>query len=613
MQHYPTLPPRSIVFAFFLPLGRKPVPVDVTHLSTVSELAREAVAELALPAKIGRAVTAADVNIFVISREDALQIVAGGAASAHGAALGALDPLDFSRLCKNCSLMLELEGERRSEALCQTATPSSTPTVSETPSATPSQTQPPSPSNIPPAAAPRACRADIAMAFAGNANVQLPHYQDGAYLRRSACLPGADSTQWRSVAAHILSSPRILLLALGGSLTAGVLCDEGGRAFKECSWPVRLLHALQAHFVGTEFELLNLAAGATTTVSALPSLAQWLRHEELMPGLVFLDFGVNDGLEADAKALPAAMEQMLLTVRRMRPNLLPIFTCTCGNPNCAGARELAKRTALWHGVPAVAFFPDYVESLGVYLGAEVGAYWTHFSHPPWPVHQAIADIVATCIVGGFSALCGPDTVTAESAGGTGSPPVAAAPATLSLPANMRAIDMCDVPATAFFSAAAMEAAAASPSNASASGGNSTAEIVQSGWPLAEDRKGKPGWISDSPTASISFRVTFGTSPRLVLTYLRSYEGLARATMQFDDVPGRVVQLDGLHSAGSMARVSQAAMVVMDVSHPVFQGDDLELSGVLGFGILPFSTHTVTFRVVPRDSINKFKIISLTAC
>ena len=40
---------------------------------------------------------------------------------------------------------------------------------------------------------------------------------------------------------------------------------------------------------------------------------------------------------------------------------------------------------------------------------------------------------------------------------------------------------------------------------------------------------------------------------------------------------------------------------------------IELSGVLGFGILPFSTHTATFRVVPRDGINKFKIISLTAC
>lgn len=74
-----------------------------------------------------------------------------------------------------------------------------------------------------------------------------------------------------------------------------------------------------------------------------------------------------------------------------------------------------------------------------------------------------------------------------------------------------------------------------------------------------------------------------------------------------------MQLDGLHSAGSTARVSQAAMVAMDVSHSIFQGDGLELSGVLGFGILPFSTHTATFRVVPRDGINKFKIISLTAC
>jgi hypothetical protein len=43
------------------------------------------------------------------------------------------------------------------------------------------------------------------------------------------------------------------------------------------------------------------------------------------------------------------------------------------------------------------------------------------------------------------------------------------------------------------------------------------------WRLFEDREGKPGWISTVFGSTITFPVTFGPNPRLMITYLRSYE------------------------------------------------------------------------------------------
>ena len=54
------------LLAFFLPLGHTLVPVDVSGLRMFGKVARAATAELALAAKLGHAVTAADVRVFVI-------------------------------------------------------------------------------------------------------------------------------------------------------------------------------------------------------------------------------------------------------------------------------------------------------------------------------------------------------------------------------------------------------------------------------------------------------------------------------------------------------------------------------------------------------------------
>ena len=103
---------QSVIYAFFLPLGHDPVPVDTAGRRFVGEIAREAVAELALPAKLGRAVTAADVRLFLISREEARRLIAGARAvpeSQKGAPLSALDAFDANAVCAGSCLLLELK------------------------------------------------------------------------------------------------------------------------------------------------------------------------------------------------------------------------------------------------------------------------------------------------------------------------------------------------------------------------------------------------------------------------------------------------------------------------------------------------------------------------
>jgi hypothetical protein len=101
--------------------------VDVSGLRTVREVARAAAAELSLAAKIGRAVTAADVRVFVISGEEAQRLVADASRSApeaeKGAPLGVLDAFDAAALREKSCLLLELTDEATLQAHAPTPPP----------------------------------------------------------------------------------------------------------------------------------------------------------------------------------------------------------------------------------------------------------------------------------------------------------------------------------------------------------------------------------------------------------------------------------------------------------------------------------------------------------
>ena len=150
--------------------------------------------------------------------------------------------------------------------------------------------------------------------------------------------------------------------------------------------------------------------------------------------------------------------------------------------------------------------------------------------------------------------------------------------------------------------------------------------VADGCQFFEDRPGKPGWIltrrdtlsqqmSPSVPASarrpafVSFNVSFGLQPRLLLSYLRSHHGVGNATLR---VKRKVHTLVGTHAPDSHAGGTS------EVHTEFFQA--------VRFGVKPHAKD-VEVRVEMEDEQrrspwtagsksngeSKFKVVSLVAC
>ena len=89
-------------------------------------------------------------------------------------------------------------------------------------------------------------------------------------------------------------------------------------------------------------------------------------------------------------------------------------------------------------------------------------------------------------------------------------------------------------------------------------------IMEGGYSLWEDRPGKPGWISTVPGSTATFHLTFGDSPVFCINYLRSYEGMASASMFMNNC---TIELDGLwprsKDGGIKERVSLVDTMCVD--------------------------------------------------
>lgn len=86
---------------------------------------------------------------------------------------------------------------------------------------------------------------------------------------------------------EILASNEYHILVLGGSVTAGVDCNDGISTFKTCAWPARLEHWLSHRFPKTKFNLENQGAGGTPMSAAIASLSFYLTKK---PRLIIIDY-----------------------------------------------------------------------------------------------------------------------------------------------------------------------------------------------------------------------------------------------------------------------------------------------------------------------------------
>ena len=93
------------------------------------------------------------------------------------------------------------------------------------------------------------------------------------------------------------------ILILGGSVTAGVNCEQENLSMKTCAWPYRFKHWLQSYFPEKVFNLQNKARGGTQTAAALGSITTLVKIRSILtdkliyPDLIISDFSFNDMFE----------------------------------------------------------------------------------------------------------------------------------------------------------------------------------------------------------------------------------------------------------------------------------------------------------------------------
>eukprot|EP00747_Dinoflagellata_sp_TGD_P212533 gnl/TRDRNA2_/TRDRNA2_85617_c0_seq1.p1 gnl/TRDRNA2_/TRDRNA2_85617_c0~~gnl/TRDRNA2_/TRDRNA2_85617_c0_seq1.p1 ORF type:complete len:373 (-),score=35.90 gnl/TRDRNA2_/TRDRNA2_85617_c0_seq1:378-1340(-) len=233
---------------------------------------------------------------------------------------------------------------------------------------------------------------------------------------------------------------------------------------------------------------------------------------------------------------------MILSLRRVAPNA-QLLLMEAGCPHClakAHLLQLHRDVARHYNLPVV----DYAAMVAQHNRAspnstgpdmlwpfsapanqpgtpftQIGASWPNFvpkqkvthqtceatNHPPWQVHQYVADAVTYALRQMLDSTCkrkGRISLTQD-----------AAPfRPLSPGHELDRVTACVQPLSSY----------------SATRPSEKPTVVSGNWTLYEDVAGRPGWISTEQGSIIRFPVRIGRSPMLTITYLHSYKGLGNA-------------------------------------------------------------------------------------
>jgi hypothetical protein len=364
----------------------------------------------------------------------------------------------------------------------------------------------------------------------------------------------------RAAAAGARAATQVRVIALGGSMTAGMGCVESVHAINtahspSCAYPARLAKWLALHF-GANVEVQNLASGGISTAVSLTSLAMLLGpfgRDVRVPTLLLVDYSVNDNLESSSisretparaqEALTGAVEKLVRFVLGKYPHmavmLLPSYpwhsAVQQSNPSATSSRAVAHAYGLlsmrysnvvmthaWASGdawgPNCTFVPDARPS-----APSEGGNRHCQRHPSWRTHQLVADVTFLSVLSlaertlcasrplrrhpRKSAWCG-ETGAAEHVAPVLTPrlrqPISASHV-------LAEFDVCDAPLSSFVASEAIAGRGAEP------------RVAQGNFTLFEERRGKPGWITFGPVgSSLDFDLRFGSRPRAIVSFLRGY-------------------------------------------------------------------------------------------
>lgn len=380
----------------------------------------------------------------------------------------------------------------------------------------------------------------------------LPQKVLDAALKR---VPG-DRTGLRQMLSRLKAKGRVNVQLFGGSETLGTLCnscDKGGcwKQWGKCRWGTRLKNQIQMAFPDADISVNNLGKPAHNTQSFLPLIGVIEAAQASPPDLIIVDFAVNDrryawkayaqklkgklqnvddikpemlegasaqkALKSMAQEHGISLEVLLCQFRALVPQaqiLVVVMLESSSDDNAAVQNEYAK-VCQHYNVPLVSY-ADAADAL-VKLGGLRKQMWLgEIAHPNWWAHTYLADILANLFNIEYSAMLAGAPLTA----------VKKAVSPLHKRAKIDLYMGCVKPVTIHQSS--------TPGDISPRG------TEDGSWKLYEDRPGKPGWIADGSRGHsvLSFPVQFGSARRLIISYLRSYEGLGKANVSVGTYAGR---------------------------------------------------------------------------
>lgn len=406
-----------------------------------------------------------------------------------------------------------------------------------------------------------------------------------------------------------------VIVVLGGSETAGHGCIQmvthnhtrQGITEMDCAWPQRLKHWLLQAFPQGRVEVRNLARGGVTSAVLLAGVGMLLRANSEDPDMIILDTLVNDafgagntedGLASGFTKVPAkdgvsvAYEKLIRTIHKLRPKST-IFSFSAGCLYCRQKAQQHLKVAKHYDLPRIDWAEYAVRNPKMWDGDNrwVG----HDQHPPFYCHQAIADVFGVMMTKAWKEAC---------SSSSGRRSVGQASASASWEKTYWPQEYLDEFATCTHPLSVYDAYDK----------ETALPIVKrdSDWKLIEDIKGKPGWISTTPNASMVFPVKFGAFPRLVVTWLRGYEKLGIANIAINDAS---YPLNGFwDDLKTHDKVTQSDTVWYSAS--LSPNGDTVRGGTMGFGVKPNSEHTVrivNLEATKPGALSKMKIIQLLTC
>lgn len=383
----------------------------------------------------------------------------------------------------------------------------------------------------------------------------------------------------------------------GGSMTFGVGCDsrteaDHGLANINCAWPSFLARHLRLAFPGATVELDNRAKRGCDELCDYPDWISSLAGETKAPDLLIFDYTQNG---------EDSPERLARTSRFLLPNTQILYVWNgFRNKKPRTRSDAARRSSLHiaakvlqlYGIPLASFF-DAEDAYYDMHGHRYGVLWneTLERHPRWHTHAHIADMIVRLLNLELAKLesCNLEAISSsrESLPKSSQPfvfhpkdmaeyrdPIPAIDRKLT---NLAALDVCFVPIAYH--------------NAYAPGNSSPASSIHGAWQLFEDRPKKPGWIAKSTEEWLEFPVSFGKHPKLMVSYLRTYDQLFGS-----------IEVKLGHKV--LDRISAVWPEKVSVTHQkTYQDKKLD-------GVKPHQSYLLSVRMVQGK---KFKLIAVMSC